>query len=37
MSKSDRFLMIMLVVNAGVPLVLLVGVVALIVQHMIFV
>jgi hypothetical protein len=29
--------MIMLVVNAGVPLVLLVGILALIVQHMIFV
>jgi hypothetical protein len=29
--------MIMLVVNAGVPLVLIVGMVALILQHMIFV
>jgi hypothetical protein len=37
MLKSDRLLMIMLVVNAGVPLVLLVGILALIVQHMIFV
>jgi hypothetical protein len=37
MLKSDRLLVIMLVVNVGVPLVLLVGMVALIVQHMIFV